>query len=98
MPLLRAPPRHRGAARGFLGALRKLPCQLARWAGLWGVGLRGWGLGQSLLTVVEKETDGETARGWSPLATPLRGRGGASEPWLCPSREGVGFLTAGPSL
>ncbi|XP_064330035.1 phosphatidylserine lipase ABHD16A [Phalacrocorax carbo] len=29
VPLLRIPPRHRGAARGLLGALKKLPCQLA---------------------------------------------------------------------
>ncbi|XP_061216346.1 phosphatidylserine lipase ABHD16A isoform X3 [Neopsephotus bourkii] len=29
VPLLRTPPGHRGAARGFLGALRKVPCRLA---------------------------------------------------------------------
>ncbi|XP_059347070.1 LOW QUALITY PROTEIN: phosphatidylserine lipase ABHD16A-like [Ammospiza nelsoni] len=31
VPLLQTPPRRRGGSRGLLGALRKLPCALARW-------------------------------------------------------------------
>ncbi|XP_058678543.1 phosphatidylserine lipase ABHD16A isoform X1 [Ammospiza caudacuta] len=31
VPLLQTPPRPRGGSRGLLGALRKLPCALARW-------------------------------------------------------------------